>query len=203
MAALPRSFYDSDDVVGIAHALIGKILVNEDTDGISSGIIIETEAYCGKNDKACHAYNGRRTARTEVMFGEPGYSYIYLCYGIHHLFNVVTNEPGKADAVLIRALWPLDGVERMQERRGMRTVSGLCNGPGKLTQALGIHTGLNGTSLLDGDLRIEDQDFVREEKAIRRATRIGIAYAGEDAKLPWRFLTDHPRATFSHPFRTF
>lgn len=203
MASLPRSFYESDDVVGIARALIGKILIHEDARGISSGIIVETEAYCGTNDKACHACNGRRTPRTEVMYGKPGRSYIYLCYGIHHLFNVVTNHPGKADAVLIRALWPLEGVNRMQERRGVKSVSKLCNGPGKLTQALGIHTGLNGASLLEGDLRIEDQGLLLDEKAIRQTTRIGIDYAGEHANLPWRFLIDQPRIACTHPFRTF
>ncbi|TVQ66161.1 MAG: DNA-3-methyladenine glycosylase [Balneolaceae bacterium] len=201
MSSLPRSFYETDDVVSIARSLIGKVLMHEHSDGITSGMIIETEAYSGTNDKACHACNGRRTARTEVMYGEPGHSYIYLCYGIHHLFNVVTNRAGRADAVLIRALWPLKGMDIMQIRRGTRNLTGLCDGPGKLTQALAITTNLNGLSLTGGALRIEDQGFQTDQNAILQTPRIGIDYAEEDAALPWRFLISKPERSVSHPHR--
>jgi len=201
MSSLNRSFYETDDVVAVAKSLIGKVLIHESKEGITSGIIVETEAYSGKNDKACHAYNGRRTVRTEVMFGEAGRAYIYLCYGIHHLFNVVTNLPGSADAVLIRALWPLDGVEIMKMRRGIRKFTALCSGPGKLTQALGIRTDLNGASLLGGELKIEDQGFQTDPNSILQTPRIGIDYAEEDAALPWRFLISDPQKSFLHPNR--
>ncbi len=187
---LPRSFYENPDVVDAAQKLIGKVLCTSFNSKFTSGIITETEAYCGRNDKACHANNGLRTERTEVMYGDPGHAYIYLCYGIHHLLNVVTNKNGLADAVLIRTIHPLNGVEIMKERRGMNSEKNLANGPGKLTQALGITISLNNTSLSKPPLWIEDQSISINQSTISRTPRIGVDYAGDHAKRPWRFCLE-------------
>ncbi|MEX2573244.1 MAG: DNA-3-methyladenine glycosylase [Balneolaceae bacterium] len=188
---LSRSYYCQDDVVTISRSLIGKVLCSFDGKILTSGIITETEAYCGRNDKACHANEGLRTKRTEIMYGPPGHAYIYLCYGIHHLFNIVTNREGLADAVLIRAVSALDGIGRMTERRGMnRTDSGLFDGPGKLTQALSISTGDNGTDLLENRIWIEDRGIEIKAEAVSASPRIGIGYAGEHASRPWRFFVN-------------
>lgn len=191
---LPLSFYRQPDVVEIARQLIGKVLCTR-IDGApkTSGIITETEAYCGRGDKACHANDGTRTQRTEIMYQSGGVAYIYLCYGIHHLFNIVTNIQDKADAVLIRAIKPLDGKSMMLERRGLQQVQpSLTAGPGRLTQALGITTNFDGTSLIGDTIWIEDgaDNF---GDALVAAKRIGVDYAGEDAKLPWRFYPKENR----------
>ena len=185
---LDKDFYRRPDVVQISRDLIGKVLCTCFDGILTTGVISETEAYCGRNDKACHANDGTRTARTEVMYGEPGQSYIYLCYGIHHLFNVVTNERGLADAVLIRGIQPLDGISFMKERRGLDSTKNLCNGPGKLTQALGIRTSLNGCSLMEPPVWIEDHRLSINEGQIEATPRIGIDYAGEHAERKWRFV---------------
>lgn len=187
---LNRSFYENGDVVDVSKRLLGKVLCSQNGSVFTSGIITETEAYCGRNDKACHANNGKRTPRTEVMFGEPGRAYIYLCYGIHHLFNVVTNQKGLADAVLIRGIKPLEGIETMKSRRGMKSMKNLTNGPGKLTQAMGITTDYNRTSLWQPPIWIEDREIQISENKIKVTKRIGVDYAEEDAKKPWRFVVD-------------
>jgi DNA-3-methyladenine glycosylase len=185
---LPVSFYENPDVVEVSRKLIGKVLCTTVDDGFTSGIITETEAYCGRNDKACHANSGLRTERTEVMYGDPGHAYIYLCYGIHHLFNVVTNKNGLADAVLIRGIKPLDGLEIIRKRRKIKSQKQLADGPGKLTQALGITTQLNAVSLSKPPVWIEDRGIKIRESSIKRSPRIGVDYAGEDAGRPWRFF---------------
>lgn len=185
---LPASFYASPDVVKASQMLLGKVLCSNIGSRFTAGIITETEAYCGRNDKACHANNGLRTARTEVMYGRPGRAYIYLCYGIHHLLNVVTNREGMADAVLIRAIHPVDGIEVMLERRKSRTRENLTNGPGKLSQALGITTSLNAVSLSEPPLWIEDREISIHSGKIQHSKRIGVDYAGEDANRLWRFF---------------
>ena len=187
---LPESFYARPDVTRVSRDLLGKRLCSLIGGHFTSGIITETEAYCGRGDKACHANNGKRTPRTEVMFGEPGHAYIYLCYGIHHLFNVVTNRKGLADAVLVRAVYPEAGVDVMKERRQGTSFQNLANGPGKFTQALGITTDLNKTSLFSKPLWIEDTSFEIPPSHITHSKRIGIDYAEEDALLPWRFFID-------------
>lgn len=187
---LGKSFYENDDVVEVSKKLLGKILCTQFGDVFTSGIITETEAYCGRNDKACHANNGKRTPRTEVMFGEPGHAYIYLCYGIHHLFNVVTNKKGLADAVLIRGVKPLEGIEKMKLRRSTKNVKHLSDGPGKLTQALGITTELNETNLLSSPVWIEERGISIPPDKIKATKRIGIDYAEEDANKPWRFIVN-------------
>jgi DNA-3-methyladenine glycosylase len=151
----------------------------------TAGVITETEAYLGIDDRACHAYGGRRTARTEIMYQAGGVAYIYLCYGIHHLFNVVTAEEGTPHAVLIRGLRPLHGIDLMKTRR--RAKEPLCSGPGTVTQALGITTLHNGIPLLGNLLWIEDPGMVFDQ--IATTPRIGVDYAKEDAFLPYRFTT--------------
>lgn len=187
---LPLSFYARPDVTHVSRDLLGKRLCTLIDGHFTSGIITETEAYCGRGDKACHANNGKRTPRTEVMFGNPGHAYIYLCYGIHHLFNVVTNKEGLADAVLVRAVYPEIGVDLMRLRRGVTPFQNLTNGPGKFTQALGITTSLNTTSLFSKPLWIEDTSFTYSPSFITHSKRIGIDYAGEDALRPWRYSID-------------
>lgn len=187
---LDRPFFERADVTELARDLIGKFLVSEIEGERCAGMISETEAYSGTNDRACHAYGGRRTERTEVMYKAGGTAYVYLCYGIHHLFNVISAPEGTPDAVLIRAIEPSEGIERILTRRGMENPSrNWMGGPGKLTQGLGIRTSEhNGIDLTGKDeLRIEDQGMRIPKERIERGKRIGIDYAGPDAELPYRF----------------
>jgi DNA-3-methyladenine glycosylase len=185
---LPESFYLRSDVVKIATELIGKLLVTE-FDGLrTSGIIVETEAYAGITDKASHAYGGRHTGRTEVMYMPGGTAYVYLCYGIHHLFNVVTNVEGIPHAILIRGIEPVEGIETMLARRGKDKLQPtLTAGPGALSEALGIKTSHTGISLSDNKIYIEESGIKITLSNIVASTRVGVAYAGEDALLPYRF----------------
>ncbi len=183
--ALSKSFYQHKNVVQIAKELLGKTIVTATNDQLTSGIIVETEAYSYR-ERGCHAYLNKKTARNQVMFDEGGISYVYLCYGIHHLFNVVTNKKDKAEAVLIRSLQPIQGEELMKERMQTTSLKRITSGPGKLTKALGIDRTHNGKNLLSPDIWIEEGIKI-EKKHIVSTTRIGIDYAGEDAKLPWRF----------------
>lgn len=185
---LPESFYTRKDVVTIAKELLGKVLTTQ-IDGVkTSGLITETEAYAGAADKASHAYGNRRTNRTEVMYRKGGTAYVYLCYGIHHLFNVVTNYENIPHAVLIRAVEPLEGIAEMLKRRGMETVKpSITAGPGALSKALGISTKHTGLPLSDNLISIEDRGIIIKPEDIITATRVGVAYAAEDALLPYRF----------------
>lgn len=185
MSQLPRSFYARPRVALIARELLGKVMVTRIGGLLTSAIITETEAYNGAVDRASHAYGGKVTNRNRIMYGEPGFAYIYLCYGIHHLFNVVTNVPGVAHAVLVRAVLPLEGKEVMLARRGTAKLT--TNGPGTLTQALGITTAQNGTDLLGNLITIEDRAIHIPPKHIITGPRIGVDYAGHDAMLPYRF----------------
>ena len=186
---LDRSFYDRNDVQKIARQLLGKILVTKFNDVLTSGRIVETEAYAGAVDKASHAYGNRRTARTEVMFGNPGTAYVYLCYGIHHLFNVVTNKPDIPHAILIRAVEPLQGIETMLARTGKPKLDyTLIKGPGNVTRALGIFTSHTGISLLSDNLFIADDGFKIKQTEIITTPRIGVDYAAEDSLLPYRYI---------------
>lgn len=186
---LPEHIYRNTDTVGLAHELLGKVLCTNIEGIFTSGIITETEAYLGAQDKACHAYDYRRTARTETMFAAGGLAYVYLCYGIHHLFNVVTNVEGEPHAILIRGVKALDGVEHMLQRRQQTTVTKrLSAGPGTASQALGIHTSQTGTSLQSDVIWMEDRGIVVRESTVTVGPRIGVDYAGEDAALPYRFL---------------
>lgn len=194
MKKLEPSFYDDPDVVKLARSLLGKLLVTE-IDGIrTSGRIVETEAYAGEIDRASHAYGGRRTNRTEIMFGSSGRAYVYLCYGIHHLFNVVTNTEGNPHAILVRALEPVDGIVDMLLRTGKKKMDySLTRGPGNVSKAMGIQTRHTGTDLLGNLIYIVDDNFKVKETDIVSSPRIGVDYAGEDALLLYRFhLRNNP-----------
>lgn len=185
---LPKDFYTRPNVVQIAQELLGKHLYTCVGGVLTGGKIVETEAYCGENDKACHAHLNRRTKRTEIMYAEGGVAYIYLVYGIYHLFNIVTNSAGRADAVLVRAIEPEVGVEEMLLRRNMASVKpNLTAGPGVMSMALGINKQLYGTDLTGSTLWLEDKGLELDSASIAAGPRIGIDYAGEDALLPWRF----------------
>jgi len=185
---LPESFYSRKDVVKIAQELLGKVLVTE-FDGVhTAGMITETEAYAGAIDKASHAFGNRRTRRTEVMYNHGGVAYVYLCYGIHHLFNVVTNLQDVPHAILIRAVEPLEGIQIMLERRGKDILQpSLTAGPGAMSMALGIHSSNTGLSLQGPEIFIEDRGIKINKKDIVASTRVGVAYAQDDAYLPYRF----------------
>jgi DNA-3-methyladenine glycosylase len=185
---LPLNFYLRNDVVEVSRELLGKVLCSSQNDQITKAVITETEAYAGITDKASHAYGGRRTDRTEPMFGQGGTAYVYLCYGIHHLFNVVVGDVDVPHAILIRAAKPLEGVDVMRQRLKKPGTGKLClAGPGTLSQALGIKTELTGTSLLEDRIWIEDQQITVRLKDITIGPRIGIDYAEEDAVRPYRF----------------
>jgi DNA-3-methyladenine glycosylase len=188
MQKLAASFYERDNVLLIAEELLGKILVTLFDGRLTSGRIVETEAYNGIIDRASHAYGGRRTNRTEVMFGASGVAYVYLCYGIHHLFNVVTNGTDIPHAVLIRGIEPLEGKEYMMERM-KRTIFDhtIGRGPGNVSKALGIKTIHTGRSLDADDLFIADDGWRYLPAEIVASPRIGVDYAGEDALLNYRF----------------
>lgn len=186
---LDSAFFQRSEVVEIAKDLLGKCLISNKNGIITAGIIVETEAYSGMNDRACHAHNKKRTPRTETMFLPGGHSYVYLCYGLHHLFNVVTNVEGEPDAVLIRAVHPCAGQEVMAQRR-KKTVNSplLTKGPACVAQALDITRKENGWDLTMGkELWIADYQTPMTQNDIVHTTRIGVAYAGEDAQKPWRF----------------
>ncbi len=185
---LDVSFYERAAVLTIARELLGKVLVTHIGGVLTSGIIVETEAYAGVGDKASHAYNGRRSNRTEVMYAHGGTAYVYLCYGIHHLFNVVTNARDIPHAILIRGLEPLEGIDAMLARTGKTFVRpDLTAGPGSLSRALGITTAMSGYSLLGDTVWIEDRQLKVSKADVVESTRVGVAYAQEDALLPYRF----------------
>ncbi|HNO71945.1 MAG TPA: DNA-3-methyladenine glycosylase [Bacteroidia bacterium] len=188
---LQKDFYIREDVVLIAKELLGKVLITNFNGAISAGIITETEAYAGINDRASHAFGGRRTARTETMYATGGTAYVYLCYGIHHLFNVVTNQKDIPHAVLIRAIKPIEGMDVILKRRKQKEISNkLSSGPGTLSQALGIQTSHSGENLLGNKIWIEDRGINFSDKEIIKSPRIGVDYAGADALLPYRFFVN-------------
>jgi DNA-3-methyladenine glycosylase len=186
--ALARSFY-LQPTLRVARALLGKVLVHETPEGRTAGRIVEVEAYRGPADRAAHTAGGRRSARNETMWGPPGHAYVYFVYGMHHCMNVTTRPAGLPEAVLLRALEPLDGVDLMRARRRIPDAPAwrLCRGPGALCQALGVTRQQDGADLVLGPLRILDVPTV-PARLVRRTPRIGVAYAGADAPRPWRFL---------------
>jgi DNA-3-methyladenine glycosylase len=185
---LSESFYKRANVVKVARDLIGKVLFTNIDGVITGGVIVETEAYSWK-ERGCHAFGARKTTRNAVMFENGGLTYVYLCYGMHYMFNVVTNKKDVAEAVLVRALEPVEGLETMRWRRGPKSnPAHLTTGPGKLAKALGIDKSLNGKSLSGEEIWIEDRGIRTPPSKIASGPRIGIDYAGEDAKLPWRFF---------------
>jgi len=186
---LDTSFYTQKSVVKIARDLLGKIIVTYFDEHLTAARITETEAYNGAVDKASHAYNNRRTKRTEIMYANGGTAYVYLCYGIHHLFNVVTNVKNVPHAVLIRAAEPVIGIDVMLERTHKKKLDDtLTSGPGNVSKALGIYTHQSGCDLRSDDLFIADDGFRLSKNKIIITPRIGVDYAAEDALLPYRFF---------------
>jgi DNA-3-methyladenine glycosylase len=192
---LPRSFFLRPSVVQIARDLLGKHIVTRINGVITSGMICETEAYAGVTDRASHAFGGRRSARTEVMYARGGTAYVYLCYGIHSLFNIVTNDQHIPHAVLIRGIIPAEGNETMLERAGkVKITKDFGIGPGKVAKILGIHYSHSGLDLTSTNenaqaaIWVEDRSISVNPADIIAGPRIGVNYAGEDAALPYRFM---------------
>jgi len=189
MEKLSLEFYQRGNVLKIAKELLGKILVTKWDKIVTSVRIVETEAYAGVIDRASHAWAARRTKRNEIMYGRGGFAYVYLCYGIHHLFNVVSNDHGIPHAILIRAGEPLQGINEMLKRTGKEKLDHtLTRGPGNVSKALGIQTVHSGLSLLDKKLFIADDGFRYNKKEIVASPRIGVDYAGEHALWDYRFF---------------
>lgn len=190
---LPREFYTRTDVVRVARELLGKVIYTSMGNVISSGIITETEAYEGITDKASHAYNNRRTARTEIMYLNGGHAYVYLCYGIHSLFNIVTSVQSDPHAVLVRAIEPRSGIESMKIRTAKSAITAKTGiGPGNVSKLLGIKVAHSGVDLCpvsesESEIWFQDEGIIVPDSEIKISTRIGIEYAAEDALLPYRF----------------
>lgn len=186
---LGKDYFLADDVVDLARDLIGKSLFTRVIGQLSGGIICETEAYKGTSDRASHAFGGRRTRRNDMMYHEGGVAYVYLCYGMHHLLNFVTNKAGIPDAVLIRGIIPTHGEELMLQRTRKRCISREIGvGPGRVSKLLGITVSDNGISLCGDMLWVEDRGLLVPDECIQSTPRIGVDYAGEDARLPYRFV---------------
>jgi DNA-3-methyladenine glycosylase len=191
---LQRSFYEQD-IIEVAKYLLGKIIVHESIEGTTAGRIVETEAYCGPEDQAAHSFNGRKTTRNEVMFGEKGHAYVYFIYGMYFCINATAgNVAGKPEAVLIRALEPAVGVEIMAIRRGAKDgkLNNLANGPGKLCIAMGITKKQNKTDLTAIPLYIENAPAIPQEDIVE-TTRIGVDYSGDWKNRRWRFYINETR----------
>lgn len=187
MKKLPLTFFLRDDVVLVARELLGKVLVTAWNGVLTSGRIVETEAYAGETDKASHASRGK-TKRTGILYREGGIAYIYLCYGIHQMFNIVTNTEGIPHAVLIRGVAPIEGIDVMLQRTGKRTLEPtLTRGPGNVGKAFGFHTSQCGQLLGSSELYIADDGYHLNETDIAASSRIGVAYAGEHALWQYRF----------------
>jgi DNA-3-methyladenine glycosylase len=188
MKKLPIQFYKGTDVLLIAKELIGKIVVTNFNGAITSGRIVETEAYIGLTDRASHSFGGKRTARNEHMYSAAGTAYVYICYGMHHLFNVVTNAVNIPDAVLIRAVEPITGIDAMLKRTGKPGLDNtLTKGPGNAAKALGISKGHSGVNLGKDEIYIADDGFEIEETTIGISRRIGVEGSGDAVLLPYRF----------------
>jgi DNA-3-methyladenine glycosylase len=190
MPILSRDFFLRQNVVKISRDLLGKLLITDlNGEGLTAGIITETEAYAGITDKASHAYGNRKTQRTAIMYKSGGTAYVYLCYGMHSLFNVVTNIENIPHAILVRAIKPVEGINLMLNRRKkIKLDKTLSSGPGTLSKALGIDYRHSGLDLIhSGKIWIEDRGIKIKQRDIITGPRIGVDYAGEDAKLPYRF----------------
>jgi DNA-3-methyladenine glycosylase len=186
---LPQSFYQRDDVVAISRELLGKYIYTNIDGAVTGGYIVETEAYNGIIDRASHSFGNKLTPRTKTMYMEGGIAYVYLCYGIHEMFNVVTSVEGQPHAILIRAIQPTEGLDIMQYRRKLAAVKPtITMGPGSVAQALGISRQINAISLQSDTLWIEDKGMTIPDAEIAAVPRVGVAYAKEDALLPYRFF---------------
>ncbi len=191
---LPPEFYLQSNVVSVTRQLLGKVLVTAFDGQFTAGRIVEAEAYNGQFDKASHAYNNRRTRRTEIMYAEGGVAYVYLCYGLHQMFNVVTGKANIPNAVLIRAVEPIAGIDTMLLRTKKLTADHtLTRGPGNVGKALGLHTQHSGLSLQSSELCIIDDGTTYPDEQLVATERIGVGYAAEDALLPYRLLVANSR----------
>ena len=188
MKILPLDFYLNKDVIDVGQKLLGKYLFTKIAGVLTGGMITETESYKGIEDKACHAYMGKKTNRNETMFEPGGVAYVYLCYGMHSLLNVVTNIKEVPEAVLIRAIEPIVGIDEMLKRRNkLKVERSLTAGPGSLSKALGITKKINGKSFESKKIWIEDRELKISKKDIICSKRVGIDYAKEYVNKPWRF----------------
>ena len=202
MKKLPYSFYDRKDVIPIAKELLGKIIVTSINGVITSGRIVETEAYVAFIDKASHSFNGKKTAQNEHMYAAPGTAYVYICYGMHRMMNVVTNKEGIPDAILIRAVEPIKGIPAMLQRTGKAVADfTLTKGPGNVGKAMGISKDHSGFLLLDDTISIYDDGFVINENEIGSSKRIGVESAGKDGLLPYRFYVRGNRYVSGRPVK--
>jgi len=188
MPKLPKNFYTRKDVIQISKDLLGKFIFTDIDGHITGGMIVETEAYHGSEDRASHAFGNRKTPRTEPFFKEGSISYVYLCYGIHYLFNIITNKKDVPHAILIRAIEPSEGIDIMLHRRRMtKPLYNLTAGPGAMSMALGITTKHNSVDLQGNIIWLEDKGIKIPEENIIASPRVGVAYAKEYASKPWRF----------------
>ncbi|MEZ5013721.1 MAG: DNA-3-methyladenine glycosylase [Chitinophagales bacterium] len=186
MSKIQKEFYLRTDTLVIAKELLGKVLCTSFRGISTSGIICETEAYCGTEDRGSHAFGGRFTERTKIMYAEGGVSYVYLCYGIHHMFNVVTHVEAVPHAVLVRAIQPLEGIEHMLRRRKKKESTPVLGaGPGIAAECLGIKTKHNGLSLTGSEIWIEDRGIPVGD--IVESARVGMSFEGPYKTIPWRF----------------
>ena len=202
MKKLSLSFYQRKDVVAIAKELIGKIVVTNIDGKITSGRIVETEAYVAHIDKASHAYKGKRTLRNEAMYAAAGTVYVYICYGLHNMLNIVTNDMNVPDAILIRALEPIDGIDTMLERTSKKILDNtLTKGPGNVAKAMGVSKNISGLLLGKEQINILKNNFIIPENQIGTSKRIGIDNAGEDALLPYRFYLKGNRFVSGKPVK--
>ncbi len=200
MKKLPLQFYQHPDVILIARELIGKIIITKIGGLTTSARIVETEAYIGLTDKASHSFGGKRTARNEHMYAAAGIAYVYICYGMHHLFNVVTNKKEIPDAVLIRAVDPLKGIDVMLKRTGKKVLDNtLTKGPGNAAKALGISKMHSGTNLLGAEIYIADDGFELNKQLVGASKRIGVESAGAAADYPYRFYLRNNRFVSGSP----
>jgi DNA-3-methyladenine glycosylase len=186
---LLANYYESDDVVSLARDMLGKYIFTKIDGVITGGYIVETEAYNGVIDKASHAFGNRKTNRTSIMFEQGGIIYVYLCYGIHEMLNIVTSTKGTPHAILIRAINPTEGVDIMLQRRGMPMLkSNISMGPGSVAKALGISRAINAMSLQSDVIWLEDRNLSFADESVAAVPRVGVDYAGDHALLPYRFF---------------
>lgn len=197
---LPLSFYQRDDVVQISRELLGKYVYSDINGVLCGGIIVETEAYCGPLDRGSHAFNGRRTPRNETMYGPGGIVYMYICYGIHDMLNIVSGTEGMSHAILIRAIEPVAGLEAMRERRNIfNNDTKLCQGPGSLAKAMGLSKVHNGLDLQKDVIWIEDKGLAYPKEEIIASARVGMNFEGPYKTIPWRFyIKGNPNVSRPH-----
>ncbi|MEP7195012.1 MAG: DNA-3-methyladenine glycosylase [Saprospiraceae bacterium] len=198
---LNEDYFLNEDVCFLAKNLLGKMLITKIDNFYTSGIIVETEAYRGPDDKASHSYLNKITPRNTTMYNHGGCSYVYICYGVHYLFNVVTAPADKAHAVLVRAIEPIEGIEIMMKRRSHATFQNtITKGPGSLSMAFGINKLHNNILLHKVNSTIQIHDIQKNylESEIDQSTRIGVESAGESALWPWRFFIKDSKFVSAH-----